>query len=208
MRTSKINDYEFQKTSEEYTPKVSLGLKGTTSLKISTKEEISFVNEYYARISRQFPYHINAVVQLLKEKDKSFSLLDSDLFLYRAHIVEQSVKCLFGTIDNVPNKDKSGYFHVERIQCQFRGRCKWNGYSSKNKFIKCVICNPVLANDLSQSEHEVADLLVSPYTIEQIAHIRRVSSSTIRAQRLSIYRKLKVNSRKELIELLKNQRLR
>lgn len=208
MRTSRLRSYELQQLPDGSIQSIFLDSEETMRFKVGKKESIDFVNDYYEEINKQFPYHINGIIEMLKMYDKCFTQLINHPFLYKARIVEQSIKCLFGAIDNIPDRDETGMFHVEHVPCPLRGRCKWDGYSPKNKHIQCVICNPVMANNLNTAEYEVAILLASPYTIEQIATLRNVKANTIRAQRLSIFRKLGLHTRQELTNMIANQRLR
>ena len=200
--------YEMQQLPNGDLQQLYLDSDDTLRFKVGKKESIEFVNEYFEQISNKYPWHIIGVEQMLSEMDKLFVQCKNHPFIYKARIVEQSVKCLFGAIDEIPDRDEKGIFHVEHVCCPLRGRCKWDGYAKCNQHKKNVICNPVLTNDLKNAEFDVARLLAGSYSIEEIASMRNVTPNTIRTQRLSIYRKLNITSREQLTELIRTQRLK
>lgn len=203
-----LKPYELQQLPDGSLQQIFIDSEEMHRFRIGKKESIEFVNEYFEQISETYPWHINGIEQMLNEMDKTFVQAKKHPFIYKARIAEQSAKCLFGNIDNIPDRDERGLFHVEHVHCPHRGRCKWDGYAPRNKHLKCVVCNPIMANNLNDAEYEVAILLSSPYTVDQIAHLREVKPTTIMVQRLSIYRKLNITSREQLIDLVKTQRLR
>lgn len=187
-----------------------LFLDNETSIMIKNETPLAyeFMDEYFNDLQASYPDHIDAVEQMLTEIDKTFPQLKLFPRKYKARIVVQSMKCLFGNMDNIPDRDANGQFNFEKVQCPIRSRCKYNGYAERNKHNKCVICNPVRKNQLHTAELDVAQLLAEPeYTIQQIADKRNVSPNTIRNQRKNIFRKLGVRNRLQLSEIVKTQRL-
>lgn len=167
-----------------------------------------FCETYYNHMAAAYPYHIAAIESMLFSLDTSIAQLRKFPRKYRARIVEQSLKCLFGNIDHVPDCDENGTLHFEKVACPIRNRCKYDGYSTRNRYNKYVVCNPVRSNGLHHAELDVARLLAQPaLTIPEIAERRNVSPNTICNQRKTIFRKLGVHNRRQLSEIVRTQRL-
>lgn len=208
MNTTFSRPYEIQHLPNEKLQVLFLDNNDSVMLESEITQAHEFIDEYLERIDKQFPWHIIAVEKMLADHDKSIIQLKQFPRKYRFKIAEQSMKCLFGNIDPIPDRDENGRFNVEKVACPMRSRCKWNGYSERNKHLKCVVCNPVMGNNLTDAEIEVAKLLASPYTTEQIAVLRSASPNTIRVQRRNIFKKLGVHTRLQLTDLIKTQRLK
>ncbi|HEU4778643.1 MAG TPA: LuxR C-terminal-related transcriptional regulator [Steroidobacteraceae bacterium] len=71
--------------------------------------------------------------------------------------------------------------------------------SAKEFSLTCVLHHPAGTGPLTTAEQAVADRLCEGRTLAQIAHLRGVSSNTIKSQVRQIFRKLNVNSRVELV---------
>ena len=65
--------------------------------------------------------------------------------------------------------------------------------------ITCVLHLPAGKNLLTPTEQTVAELLCEGRTLAQIAHLRGVSTNTIKSQVRQVFRKLNVESRVALV---------
>ena len=65
--------------------------------------------------------------------------------------------------------------------------------------ITCVLHHSSAANELTIAEQAVAEQLCEGRTIAQIAHLRGVSTNTVKSQVRQIFRKLNVDSRVALV---------
>lgn len=65
--------------------------------------------------------------------------------------------------------------------------------------ITCVLHLPAGETPLTSAEQKVAELLCEGRTLAQIAHLRGVSTNTIKSQVRQVFRKLNVESRVALV---------
>jgi len=68
--------------------------------------------------------------------------------------------------------------------------------------ITCVLHSPAGETLLTSAEQKVAELLCEGRTLGQIAHLRGVSTNTVKSQVRQVFRKLNVESRVALVRRL------
>lgn len=107
--------------------------------------------------------------------------------------VRRFIKCNLSCHDSAIDLDGET-LHFEKVPCPMRGECKWDG----------IICNPKLNNSLTEAEKRVYILLAENIEECAIADQLFLSINTVQAHRKSIYRKLKISSKAELILHHKN----
>jgi len=77
------------------------------------------------------------------------------------------------------------------------------GATGKVEFsITCLLHHSRATNDLTSAEQAVAEQLCEGRTLAQIAHLRGVSTNTVKSQVRQIFRKLNVESRVALVRRL------
>lgn len=172
-------------------------------------EAYNFVVEYLGKMCAHYRTHLMAADLLLKRQMSAaeYSALKADVRSYNIRLALQSMHCVFGAIDNVPDCDNVGNFNVEFVACPLRATCPYNGYRHTDKPIVC--CNPVYDTGLTRRQAEVANLLVNTsYTIDDIATALCLSHNTVRNTSSEVYTAMGVANRQALTLLLKNKRLK
>lgn len=99
------------------------------------------------------------------------------------------IKCNLSIADERCDLSHNG-FELEVVPCPMRGECKWEN----------IICKPEFTTTLSDREHEVAMALCTDKSIIQIADELFISIHTIENHRNSIYKKLSIHSKSELVD--------
>lgn len=170
----------------------------------------SFVLEYLKKMAMHYRSHLRAadliLQQQLGERYKHIKTLPE---LYNSSLAIISINCCFGEMDHVPDCDAQGNMHVEFVRCLFRATCPFNGYNPDLKDKQLVCCNPIYETSLTRRQAEMAELLAGTgYSVEELAAIMGVSYHRARDIASEIYATLGVNSRAELMLLLKEKRIR
>ena len=83
------------------------------------------------------------------------------------------------------------------IAFRMQGATETSGFS-----ITCLLHHPGAAHELTIAEQAVAEQLCEGRTLAQIAHLRGVSTNTVKSQVRQIFRKLDVESRVALVRKL------
>lgn len=168
-----------------------------------------FAISYLRKMAAHYTNHLRAADLLLRQQmgDKVVSALRAtNTQVYNAHLAVQSMHCLFGAMDAVPDCDSQGELNTEFVSCPFRATCRYNGYHHTDKDIVC--CNPIYELNLTKRQRQVADLLVNTsYTTEDIGLAIGVSAKEVRNKSSEIYATMGVANRQELTLLLRNKRL-
>jgi len=80
---------------------------------------------------------------------------------------------------------------------------RMQGATETSEFsITCLLHLPDAAHELTIAEQAVAEQLCEGRTLAQIAHLRGVSTNTVKSQVRQIFRKLNVESRVALVRTL------
>lgn len=170
----------------------------------------SFALEYLQKMAVHYKNHLRAADLLLQgqlgEKYKHIKNIPN---IYNAHLAVVSMNCCFGEMDNVPDCDVQGEVHVEFVRCPCRATCPFNGYNPDLKDKQLVCCNPIYETGLTKRQAEMAELMMqTDYQVEDIAAIMGVSYQRARGLASEIYATMGVNSRAELVLLLKDKRIK
>ncbi len=168
-----------------------------------------FALGYLRRMAVHYRNHLRAADALLSQQlgvKHVATLRTTSPQAYNIRLAVQSMHCLFGVMDMVPDCDRTGELHAEFVPCPFRATCPYNGYRLRDKDIVC--CNPIYDTGLPRRLREVADLLANtPYTAEQIGMAVGLSERSTRNAASEIYSRLGVENRQALILLLRNKRI-
>lgn len=167
-----------------------------------------FALRYLGHMAKVYSNHLRAADCLLQRQmpPAEYRALRTDERAYNAHLAVQSMHCIFGALDNIPDCDAVGNLNVEFVPCPCRGNCPYNGYKHRDKRIVC--CNPIYELPLTRRQLEVADLLVNTsFASDDIATALGISTQNVRNLTAAIYAALNVANRQELTLLLRNKRL-
>lgn len=169
----------------------------------------SFVTGYLEKVSANYRNHLRAVDLLLQRMTgDAYRAIRQVPNVYNAHLAVQSMNCIFGKCDEIPDCDREGNLNLEFTFCPFRASCSFNGFNDQYKDKEIVGCNPVYECGLTRQQTRVADLIVNTsmdygYIADALGNSRKTVDN-IRGQ---IFAQLGVNSRPELTTLLKGKRL-
>lgn len=169
-----------------------------------------FVLEYLKKMAAHYKNHLRAADLILQQQlGEKYKFVKQIPNVYNANLAIVSINCCFGENDNVPDCDPQGEMHVEFVRCPFRATCPYNGYNTALKEKQLVCCNPIYETQLTRRQAEMAELMVSTScSIEDIAAVMNISYHRARDIASEIYAVLDVNSRAELMLLLKDKRIR
>lgn len=169
-----------------------------------------FALEYLEKMRANYGNHLRAadVILLRQLGEERYNFVKKVPNLYNSNLAVVSMNCAFGEMDSQPDCDAEGNLHFEFARCPFRATCPFNGYAERNRGKALVCCNPVYETTLTPRQAEVAQLLAgSRYTNMEIATALGCSEDNIKAMSRKIYAALGVNTRAELMLLLKDKRL-
>lgn len=172
-------------------------------------DNYGFVLGYLKRMSVNYRAHLMAM-DLILQSDLGFEYkkVKEDPELYHTHLAVQSMNCVFGRCDEIPDCDREGEFNMEFTVCPRRAVCPYNGYNEKYRSKLIVGCNPVYECGLTAHQAQVTDLLVNTSMRESdIAEAMGNTPSTIKKVRQMIFNTIGVSSRPELVQKLKGKRL-
>lgn len=167
-----------------------------------------FVVRYLSHMNRGYSNHLRAADCLLQRQltPTEYRALRADVKCYNAHLAVQSMHCIFGALDNVPDCDAMGNLNVEFVPCPCRSTCPYNGYKYRDKRIVC--CNPIYELPLTNRQLEITKLLVdTSYAPDDMAAALGITSQRVKNHTAAIYAALGVENRAALQLLLKNKRI-
>jgi DNA-binding CsgD family transcriptional regulator len=169
----------------------------------------SFVEEYLEEMRRNYPSHLQAAEMKLQMRlGKNYKAIKAIPRRYMAEIALISLNCCFGREDNIPDHEGRDDFNPEFTLCPERYNCPFNGFNPAFRNKKLVCCNPILEIGLTQTQAEVANLMVNtPLSYEEIADKMECSYSNIDNLRKRIFAVTGVTTRAELMVVLKGKRL-
>ena len=168
-----------------------------------------FALDYLKKMSVNYRNHLRAADLILQRQlGDTYKHIRKIPNLYNSNLAVISMNCVFGNMDHVPDCDASGEFHFEFSRCPFRATCTFNGYNTANKNKDLVCCNPIYETDLTPKQREVADLLVNTsYSTSDIASVMGISETRVKHHASDVYSTIGVNTRQELMLLLKDKRI-
>lgn len=172
-------------------------------------EGYDFAIDYLRGLSSHYKNHLRAADLLLREHmgaNQVNIMRRTAPNIYHAQLAIQSMHCMFGVMDNIPDCDANGELNPEFVPCPCRATCKYNGYRHRDKDIVC--CNPIYETGLTPRKRELADLLVSTsYSNADIATAMGCSTKNVENMASEVYAAMNVANRQQLTLLLKNKRL-
>ena len=174
----------------------------------SDGDAYDFAVRYLGKLSTHYRGHLYAADLLLRRQYTAteYREMKDDIRTYNLRLALQSMHCIFGAIDNIPDCDAMGNLNVEFVQCPMRGTCPFNGYKHRDSHMAC--CNPIYETPLTRRQAAVADLLVNTsYSNEDIATALGVSTQRVKNHTSEIYAAMGVANRQELTLLLRNKRI-
>lgn len=181
------------------------------SLSAEGDEGYDFILDYLRTMSHHYRHHLMAADLLLREHlgaNTVDNIRRASPRRYHAQLAIQSMHCIFGVMDTIPDCDTSGNFNTEFVPCPCRATCRYNGFNPRNKDKDIVCCNPLYDTGLPPRQRTVADLLVNTsYSNSEIATALNLSVKTIENTSSMIYATLGVANRQELTLLLRNKRI-
>lgn len=168
-----------------------------------------FVVPYLDEMRTHYPGHIEAADMLLNRMlGDRYIYIQKNKRVYESNLAVLSLNCAFGNLDHQADRESTGDYHPEFTGCPFRAICPFNGYATWNSGKKTVCCNPVYETGLSRRELDIAyQLVTSEMSIAEIAAICNISTGHCKAVCNDIYKHFGINSRQELVQLLKNKRI-
>ena len=173
-------------------------------------EGYDFAIDYLRSLSSNYKNHLRAADLLLREHIgvKAVDCMRRTApNIYNAQLAIQSMHCMFGVMDNIPDCDDQGALNPEFVPCPCRATCKYNGYRHRDKDIVC--CNPIHETGLTPRKRELADLLVNTsYTNADISTAMGCSTKNVENMASEVYAAMNVSNRQELTLLLKNKRIK
>lgn len=136
---------------------------------------------------------INKVLKLTERDFNKCHNALTEIYGQSAHkrylMARRFIKCNLSIADERTDLSPSG-FKLEVVPCPMRGECKWEN----------IVCKPQFTTTLSDREMEVALELCTDKPISKIADDLFISIHTIENHRNSIYKKLNIHSKSELVD--------
>lgn len=169
----------------------------------------SFALAYLDKMVVNYRNHLRAADLILQRMTgDTYGAIRSIPNVYNSHLAVQSMNCIFGKCDEIPDCDKEGNLNLEFTMCPFRSTCPFNGYNEKYKEKEIVGCNPIYECGLTRQQARVADLIVNTsMDYGFIADALGNSRKTVDNIRGQIFAQLGVSSRPELTIMLQGKRL-
>ena len=170
----------------------------------------AFVEEYLEEMRKNYPSHLEACdIKLRMRLGRSYKTIREIKRRYMAELALISLNCCFGREDNIPDHKGPDDFNSEFTLCPERYNCPLNGFNPAYRDKKQVCCNPIYECGLTNTQAEVADLMVNTgLSYEEIADRLGCSYSNIDNIRKRIFAELGVSTRPELMKMLEGKRLR
>lgn len=170
----------------------------------------AFVEEYLEEMRKNYPSHLEACdIKLRMRLGRSYKTIREIKRRYMAELALISLNCCFGREDNIPDHEGPDDFNSEFSLCPERYNCPLNGFNPAYGDKKQVCCNPIYECGLTNTQAEVADLMVNTgLSYEEIADRLGCSYSNIDNIRKRIFAELGVSTRPELMKMLEGKRLR
>lgn len=134
-----------------------------------------------------YPTAFSALAELYSRSERN-----RDYYEYR--IVHRFIRCNFGEYDALTfDISQTGDFYFEDVRCPMRGECLFEG----------VICKPALKTELTPRETEVAKMLSSGLSVQDISENLQISILTVRNHVQHIKARLRLKHTSQIISKFK-----
>lgn len=134
-----------------------------------------------------YPAAFSALAELYSRSERN-----RDYYEYR--IVHRFIRCNFGEYDALTfDISQTGDFNFEDVRCPMRGECLFEG----------VICKPTLKTELTPRETEVAKMLSSGLSVQDISENLQISILTVRNHVQHIKARLRLKHTSQIISKFK-----
>lgn len=134
-----------------------------------------------------YPAAFSALAELYSKSERN-----RDYYEYR--IVHRFIRCNFGEYDALTfDISQTGDFNFEDVRCPMRGECLFEG----------VICKPTLKTELTPRETEVAKMLSSGLSVQDISENLQISILTVRNHVQHIKARLRLKHTSQIISKFK-----
>ena len=149
-----------------------------------TDKDTILVKDILERIRECYPKAYQALTECYRKSS-------GNIPYFQFLMVNRFCKCNFGELDNTSRDiDKKGGFNFERVRCPMRGECKYEG----------VICNPQFNSRISDAELRVMNMGYDGIDIDENADRLYLSPHTVKNHIKSVYIKLNIHEKSELIQ--------
>lgn len=134
-----------------------------------------------------YPAAFSALAELYSRSERN-----RDYYEYR--IAHRFIRCNFGEYDALTfDISQTGDFNFEDVRCPMRGECLFEG----------VICKPTLKTELTPRETEVAKMLSSGLSVQDISENLQISILTVRNHVQHIKARLRLKHTSQIISKFK-----
>lgn len=141
-----------------------------------TEELIVLIRDLY-------PSAFKALSEIYAKSERN-----KDYFEYK--IVHRFIRCNFGEYDALSyDVSATGSLNIEHVRCPLRGECLHEG----------VICKPVLQSTLTPREEEVAALIASGMSRQEVADEMAISVYTVNRHIANIKSRLHLHHTNQII---------
>lgn len=128
---------------------------------------------------------------------KIYSTSERNKDFFEFKIVHRFIRCNFGEYDALTyDIGHCGAFNIEDVKCPLRGECLYEG----------EVCKPKLQTALSPREKEVARLLSSGMSRQEIAEELNISVYTVSRHVANIKARLKIKHTNQIISKFNENR--
>lgn len=153
---------------------------------IFDESNVKLTNFIVNRIRELFPESFKALSLLYKSSSGSHGY-------YMFLIARRFLKCNLGDLDTtLYDIGKEGKLNFEKVKCPLRGECKLEG----------IVCCPEIITSITEAEKRVIKLLYEGNNMDYIADSLFISPNTVKNHIKSVYKKLGIHSKSELIKYI------
>lgn len=177
--------YEFFTFENEVWYRLSDGL--TNKLTEADTVIINFLLDY---VEKFYPNAYNALTA-------EYNRCKPNLLFFRYRMCMRFCKCNFANIDNIPDVDDSGKFHLESVHCPLRGECKYEN----------IICRAKFDHNISDAEMRVLRLWFAGLKKEEIADDLYLSIHTVNNHIRNAFARLNIRSKAEFFKYAEKNNL-
>jgi DNA-binding CsgD family transcriptional regulator len=156
------------------------------ALRVTYNGKATSFDKLPAPVRDAFASHLAANKSAQKSLREDFGITDPETML------EQYVKCNFGSFDFVPDRNESGAISPECWDCGCRGNCPGEG--------KVCRLPEGPGGMLAKKETQVYFMVKEGKYDKEIADIMTITMATLRTHLQRVHRKLACNNRIELMK--------
>lgn len=168
-----------------------------------------FVEYYLDLIGRRYSNHLVAADLLLQTLlGEQYGNIRSIKKVYNSYLALTSLNCAFSSNSPTPDYEEGTGFFFKQSDCPIRAVCPFNGYNPHHKDRRIVCCNPIYELPMNPLQAKMTDMLVNTsYSLTDIAEALCLSEGRVRNLASLIYSIMEVESRQELVLLLRGKRI-